>query len=121
MLEVAPLPQLGAEGSFSVVRRALFEHSGELAKGGFICRGLHEQVEMVGHETVRNYCKGRSTRRLKKLRQDQINRVAIHEDSLPAVRADRQGISIEAGVRKVGKSRDRLVWHAAGAACERPT
>jgi len=36
-------------------------------------------MEMIWHETVRNYRERRSMRCLQKLQQDQVNRLASHE------------------------------------------
>jgi hypothetical protein len=68
-------------------------------------------MQMVRHEAVRNNCNVFVSRRLQKLSEDDIHRFARDEDTRSLSRADRQEISMTAGVIESPESRSAFAGH----------
>jgi hypothetical protein len=69
---------------------------GEFGRGG---APNYDQMHMVGHEAVRNYCKPPAGRRLQKLQQHKGDDGRIGEVTGAPARADRKEIRPKAAVR----------------------
>jgi hypothetical protein len=119
-IEVSPLPELLFVLPPPGERGLLLEDSHEVPQVGIVCQAFDEQVSMVWHEAVRDYCEAAAARRSTKLRQDELHGGGIGEDSLPSRDADRQEIPMQTQVIEGLEPRCVLEWHTMRGAHDGP-
>jgi hypothetical protein len=97
---VSHLPDGLTDRTFPVVPGALLCTLCEGRPRRRVCHSLYDEVQMIGHETVRNNFKPASLRREQNLRTHDVDDCARGKDRVFLVRADGEEISISTRYRR---------------------
>jgi hypothetical protein len=90
MIVVALLPQVLMRSLTVVVARELLETSHEPPQVCELVAPRNDEVQVVGHETVRENCEVELFRALQKAREHRFDNLRIAEQGLAKFRANRQ-------------------------------
>ena len=102
---VTRLPESAVIGPGVGVAGFLFGEVGERFQIRVLSFAFDEQVQMVGHEDVRKYCKVLRVRGAHYLLTHTRNLLGIGKDLLPRVGAKRQEIPVKTGIAECLKAR----------------